>query len=128
MSTGRILIVDDEASLLLVMEKYLKRLGYAVDACRTGEDAWRLYETEPSSYALVLADIVLPKMSGEELLRRMLQLNPELRVLICSGYPYDAASLEAPTEEQVGSLQKPFSPKMLAEAVDRLLGPPAPRE
>jgi DNA-binding NtrC family response regulator len=117
---GRILIVDDEPSLLGVMEQYLRRLKYEVTACRSGQQAWKLFESDPESYALVLADIVMPNLSGEQLLNRMLELNPRICILVCSGYPFDPSSLPVPPE-RVGFLQKPFAPRMLVEMVQRLL-------
>lgn len=118
---GRILIVDDELSLLVVLEQYLGRLGYQVSACRSGQQAWELFESRPADFSLVLADIVMPEMSGHEMLVRMLELNPDIRILICSGYPFDISILPAAAHQQVGFLQKPFTPKMLAAAVEQLL-------
>jgi DNA-binding NtrC family response regulator len=118
---GRLLIVDDELSLLAVLEQYLSRLGYQVSACRSGQQAWELFESQPSAYSLVMADIVMPEMSGQEMLLRMLELNPDIRILICSGYPFDVSTLPATTHQQIGFLQKPFTPKMLAEEIVRLL-------
>jgi two-component system, cell cycle sensor histidine kinase and response regulator CckA len=117
----RILVVDDEQSLLVVMEQYLRRLGHAVVACRSGLEAWELFERDPGSFTLVLADITLPEMSGAELLGRMLQLNPRACVLICSGYPFDMATLPAVYQRQIAFLQKPFTPRMLADSIARLL-------
>lgn len=113
-------MVDDELSLLIVMEQYLTRLGHRVIACRSGEEAWRKFEPDPSSFAMVIADITMPDMTGQELLQRMLALNPSLRVLICSGYPFDLATLPASAQQRAAYLQKPFTPKMLAEAIERL--------
>ena len=127
---GRILVVDDELSLLIVMEQYLKRLGYDVVACRSGQQAWEAFEPQPLAFKLVLADITMPEMSGTELLLRMLRLNPGIGIVICSGYPFDITSLPESAHQQVGFLQKPFTPKMLAEAVEALVGKPegAPEE
>jgi DNA-binding NtrC family response regulator len=118
--TGRILIVDDELPLLRVMTQYLSRLGYAVAACHSGREAWAAFSAEPSAYTMVLADMTMPEMSGQELLSRMIGRNPGLSMLICSGYPFDPASIPA-APDQIGFLQKPFTPKMLAEAVAKLL-------
>ncbi len=118
---GRILIVDDELSLLVVLEQYLSRLGYEVSACRSGQQAWELFERQPSAYSLVLADIVMPEMSGPEMLVRMLELNSGICILICSGYPFDISTLPATAHQQIGFLQKPFTPKMLAGAIEQLL-------
>jgi two-component system, cell cycle sensor histidine kinase and response regulator CckA len=117
----RILVVDDEQSLLIVMEQYLRRLGHDVVACRDGREAWDLFERDPLSFTLVLADITLPEMSGPELLARMLQLNPRACILICSGYPFDMATLPQTYQRQTGFLQKPFTPRMLAASIERLL-------
>jgi DNA-binding NtrC family response regulator len=117
----RILVVDDEQSLLVVMEQYLRRLGHSVVACRSGLEAWEVFEREPTSYTLVLADITLPEMSGAELLARMLQLNPSACILICSGYPFDMSTLPAVYQRQIAFLQKPFTPRMLADSIARLL-------
>jgi DNA-binding NtrC family response regulator len=117
----RILVVDDEQSLLIVMEQYLRRLGHAVVACRSGLEAWEAFQREPASFTLVLADITLPEMSGADLLARMLQLNPRACILICSGYPFDMSTLPAVYLRQIAFLQKPFTPRMLADSVGRLL-------
>lgn len=118
---GKILIVDDEAALLVVMEQYLRRLGYQVSACRSGGEAWSRFEPNPSEYGLVVADITMPEMSGHEMLQRMIHLNPGVRILICSGYPFDIETLPAAVHGRVDVLQKPFTPKMLSEAIERLL-------
>ncbi len=120
-SAGTILIVDDERSLLTVMEQYLRRLHYEVVACVSGKEAWERFSAHPSDYSLVLADIVMPDMSGREMLLRMLERNPNVGILICSGYPFDLATLPAEYQGQVGFLQKPFSPRMLADAVQKLI-------
>ena len=117
----RILVVDDEQSLLVVMEQYLLRLGYSVVACRSGTEAWEIFEHDPSSFTLVLADITLPGMSGAEMLERALKLNARVRVLVCSGYPFDMSVLPAEYLRQIAFLQKPFTPRMLAESIGRLI-------
>jgi len=114
-------VVDDEQSLLLVMEQYLRRLGHSVVACRSGLEAWEVFEQDPTSFTLVLADITLPEMSGAELLARMLRLNPRACILVCSGYPFDMSTLPAVYQRQIGFLQKPFTPRMLADCIARLL-------
>ncbi len=113
--------MDDEQSLLTVMTQYLQRLGYDVVACHNASEAWDAFSIDPLSFLLVLADVTLPEMSGTELLLRMLTLNPNLAMLICSGYPFDMTALPENVREHVSFLQKPFTPRMLADAVERLL-------
>lgn len=112
----RLLIVDDEAPLLDLLKRYLERLGYEVDTALTPEDALARFEANPKGYACVLTDLTLPGMSGEELVERMRRKNPKQPAIISSGYAYE------PQGKGVGFLQKPYLPKMLAEAVEEMLG------
>ncbi len=122
MSAARILLVDDEIPLLQLLEKYLQRLGYEVEAHSKSEDALRSFEAGPARYDLVIADLGLPGMPGDSMLIRMLEIQPSIPILICSGSPSFASNLPTTMEKQVGFLQKPFVPRMLSEAIDRLLG------
>jgi DNA-binding NtrC family response regulator len=115
MADTRLLLVDDEPALADLLKKYLARLGYEVDVCTTSEDALALFDADPDRYALVLTDLSLPRINGEEMLGRMRVRNPGLRALISSGYPYQPAS------QHTGFLQKPFLPKMLADEIEKML-------
>ncbi len=115
MVAARLLLVDDEPGLLDLLKKYLERLGYEVDACTTAEDALSRFNADPSRYALVLTDLTLPGINGEEMLNRMRERNPRLPAIVSSGYPY------APQSPHTGSLQKPYVPKMLAGLIEKKL-------
>ena len=121
MPAARILLVDDEIPLLQLLEKHLQRLGYAVETHSTSLDALRHFEAAPGSYDLVIADLGMPDMPGDTMLTRMLEIQPELLILVCSGSPFFVSSLPSALASQVAFLQKPFAPKMLAEAIERLL-------
>src|SRR5271166_3827902 len=109
----RLLLVDDEAPLLELLKKYLERLGYEVDACTAPEEALVLFEADPRRYALVLTDLSLPRMNGEEMLDRMRTRHARLRAIVSSGYSYH------PRSKNVIFLQKPYLPKMLAETIEK---------
>jgi DNA-binding NtrC family response regulator len=111
----RLLLVEDEPALADLLKKYLERMGYRVDACTHPEDALGLLDAHPESYALLVTDLTLPSMSGEELVTRSRQRAPHLRVIIASGYPYE------PRLAGVEFLQKPFLPNLLAQAIERAL-------
>jgi DNA-binding NtrC family response regulator len=117
----RILLVEDEVSLIQLLEKYLNRLGYEVEAHTVSTDALHRFEAAPRTYDLVIADLGMPDLPGDTLLTRMLEIRPELRILICSGSPFFISNLPKALEQQVAFLQKPFVPKMLAEAIAQLL-------
>jgi len=73
---------------------------------------------------LVLVDLNLPEMSGSELVLELLRLNPNQPVLLLSGYPFDLSVIPAELGAKVRFLQKPFSPKALAEAVMAMMQEP----
>ncbi len=112
---GRILIVDDEASLLSLLQRYLERLGYEVETAANAEDALARFASGPERYACVLTDLNLPTMGGEEMLELMRAIRPGLPALISSGLPYE------PRSAGTGFLQKPYLPVMLIEELERIL-------
>ena len=112
----RLLLVDDEPALLELLTKYLERLGYQVEACSSGEEAIACFDEDPQRYDLVLTDLTLGGMSGEEMLAQMQSRHPGLRAIISSGYPH------VPKSKKVVFLQKPFVPRMLADAIEKLTG------
>jgi two-component system, cell cycle sensor histidine kinase and response regulator CckA len=122
MSLGRILVVEDEPGLLRVLVRYLARLGYeAVAAARAGE-ALESFRADPTGFAAVLTDLSLPDMRGEDLVVRLRGLNPTLAVLVASGNPSALARNAAPVGARTVFLEKPFTPRMLSDALDELLG------
>ena len=125
---ARILLVEDEQPLLQLIQKYLQRLGFEVEIYAKSLEALRSFEAAPDRYQMVIADLGMPDMPGDTLLTRMLEIRPDLRILVCSGSPFFIENLPSTLQQQVAFLQKPFIPKMLAEAVERLLvqGPRGP--
>ncbi len=115
MGGARILLVDDEAPLLDLLKRYLERLGYEVEACLSPAEALARFEADQAGYSLVLTDLTLPGMSGDQMLKQMRERAPKLRAIVASGYPYD------PPGKRTGFLQKPFLPKMLADMIEEML-------
>jgi CheY-like chemotaxis protein len=115
MAAARLLLVDDEPALLELLKTYLERLGYQVDGRADPQEAISLFEGDPRRYALVLTDLTLPGINGEEMITRMRVLNPGLLAIVSSGYPYE------PRGKQIVFLQKPYVPKMLADSIEKLL-------
>jgi len=120
-SPVKILLVEDEPPLLQLIEKYLQRLGFQVETHLKSFDALRNFEAAPNGYDMVIADLGMPDLPGDTLLTRMLEIRPDLRILVCSGSPFFIENLPRSLQQQVAFLQKPFVPKMLAEAVQNLL-------
>jgi DNA-binding NtrC family response regulator len=116
-----ILVVDDEPQLLRLMQAFLERLGYRVEGFGNAADALRRFESSPAGFDVLIADLTLPDMPGQELAISMFRANPSLRVLICSGYPFELGTLPDDMRPKAAVLQKPFVPKMLAKSIEDLL-------
>ncbi len=114
----KILLVDDEVSLSKLLASFLERLGHEVTVAASGEEGLVRFAAE--GFDAVIADLTLPGISGDEMVRQMLAAVPTQPVIISSGYPYSAEALPAATKRQIEVLQKPYLPKMLAEALQRI--------
>ena len=120
-ATARILLVDDDPSLLKMMGVYLGRLGYSVTLADSTEKAWAEVEEAPSGYDVAVLDGSMPGLSMQDLALKMLRANPSLCVVAASGYAMDTTAMEAAAPGRVAVLQKPFPPEMLVAAVRRML-------
>src|SRR5450756_2859284 len=103
-AASRILIVDDEPSLLKMLSAYLWRLGYAVVAAGSTEKAWAEVEAAPHAFALAVLDATMSGIRMEDLAARMLAAHPRLCVIAASGYPVDIAVLQAAAPGRVMSV------------------------
>lgn len=122
------MVIDDDPALLGFTCKYLTRLGYSVVPYRSAEEAWRQFEAPAIEYSLALIDVSMPGLSGEQLSGMMLRSKPEVRVILMSGYPFDTQRLPGASPDRVAFLHKPFTPAMLAETVNRLIGQGSPSD
>jgi DNA-binding NtrC family response regulator len=123
---AKILVVDDEPALLESMRSYLSRLGHMVTAFRSATSAWEYFAANPFAFSVVIIDMTLDGMTGAELIREVLDRNPEIAVLATSGYPWSLENLGVRHGVRLERLQKPFTPRMLVEALEHLLSPPFP--
>ena len=122
MSEPRILVVDDEIAIREMMRDILESNGYAVVMASNGVEALEVYRQEWGRLALVLLDMVMPKMGGLEAFRRILGMDRSARVLLCSGYADNAQAQLAIREGAVGFFPKPFTMSELLTRVRRVLG------
>ena len=118
---ARIMVIDDDPMLLGFTCKYLSRLGYSVAPYRSAEEAWRAFQAPAADYSLVVIDLSMPGIPGEQLSQMMLSANPGIRLILTSGYPFDMEKLPGAAPDRMAFLHKPFTPAMLAETVERLL-------
>jgi PAS domain S-box-containing protein len=122
-----ILMVEDETSILELVEALLTRLGYRVITAGTPADAIQRVETLDGKIDLLITDVVLPEMNGRDLAERIGRLKPGLKCLFISGYTANAIAHHGVLNEGVAFLQKPFSMKDLADKVRDVLDETAGR-
>jgi PAS domain S-box-containing protein len=84
--TERILLVDDEILLCEMGKEVLERLGYRVTMCSSSVDALKTFRNAPDEFDLVMTDQTMPGMTGSELAEQILQIRPEIPIILCTGY------------------------------------------
>jgi two-component system cell cycle sensor histidine kinase/response regulator CckA len=121
-----ILLVEDDEAVRELTEMVLQSYGYHVLVAEEPTHAQELSDTPGQNIALVLTDVVMPSMSGRELVRRLTDKHPHLRVLYMSGYTDNVITSGGVLEPGLAFLQKPFTPASLASKVREVLDAPAP--
>jgi PAS domain S-box-containing protein len=119
--TGTILLVDDEEMVLEVGERFLKVMGYQVLTARDGREAIEVYKKHRDTIDLVLLDIIMPNMKGGEVFDRLKEINPEVKVLLSSGYSIDGEASKILERGCSGFIQKPFDMNQLSQSIGALL-------
>jgi CheY-like chemotaxis protein len=119
-----ILLVEDEPAVRELTRMVLSDRGYSVIEAQNAEDAVRLTRKHGAKIHLLLTDVVMPGMSGHDLAQRLTEQHPNLRVLYMSGYTYNIFAENEALEEGLSFLQKPFTPKALAQKVREVLDSP----
>jgi len=114
---GTILVVDDERLMRVVARRVLEGIGLTVMEAVDGEHGIAMFEANAREIALVLLDLTMPRLGGEEVLERIRASHPTLPVVIASGYDHADALARIPDDEYTQFLQKPFSVQALRELV-----------
>lgn len=117
----RILLVEDRSELRRTTARVLRRAGYDVVSAESGESGLSIATSSEAPFDLLVADVVLPNMSGGELAAAVTTARPEVLVLYISGYAEDDLARHGVSTSQAAFLAKPFSPNALLHAVRKLL-------
>jgi PAS domain S-box-containing protein len=118
-----ILLVDDEAMIRNLGRMILERYGYRVLLAEDGVEALNLYRGKPEEISLVVLDLTMPHLSGREVLQKLLEIDPNVRVLLASGYSAEHA-IDFESDRIVGFVGKPYRPDDLARHVRSALDKP----
>jgi two-component system cell cycle sensor histidine kinase/response regulator CckA len=119
--TGTVLIVDDEVYLRRAARSILEHYGFAVIEAESGDRALEVYEEAKGSIVAVLLDMTMPGISGEETFRRLRQIDPEVTVILSSGYNEIEATRRFTSKGLAGFLQKPYTAGQLGEYVAQVI-------
>ncbi len=119
--TETILLAEDEQDVREVAREFLESGGYTVIEARDGAEALKRVEKYEDAIDLLVTDMVMPGMTGQELSTRLLESRPEIRVLYMSGYSERAAVDSARGDSSMRLLSKPFSRWALLRAVHEIL-------
>jgi PAS domain S-box-containing protein len=118
---GNVLVIDDEEIVRQTAVHTLKRYGYEPAVANNGAEALDLFKQDPHGFALVLLDLTMPVMGGEETLRRMRLLNSDVRVILSSGFNEVEAIQRFTGKGLAGFLQKPYTSMALVQKLHEVL-------
>jgi PAS domain S-box-containing protein len=115
-----VLLVDDEEMIRKVGGAILRRYGYEVLLAEDGQRAVEVYRDQRDRIDLVILDLTMPRLSGRDAVRRLLEVNPAVRVLFASGYSAEQLT-DADQRRALGFVNKPYRPEELAQVVRTVL-------
>ena len=119
--SGTVLLVDDEEIILDVSKDLLESIGYQVIIARSGEEAIEAYKGSKDDIDIVLLDISMPGIGGGETYNRLKEINPDIKVLLSSGFSIDGEAYQILARGCNGFIQKPFKMNELSGKLNEIL-------
>jgi CheY-like chemotaxis protein len=123
---GTILVIDDEEMVQRTLKAALERYGYTVLAASGGREGIDILKEKQNGVSLVLLDMTMPGMSGEDTLKAIIAMRADVPVIATSGYN-EMEALRRFGEGLSGFIQKPYTPRALAEKISGVLSGAGPR-
>jgi len=117
----KVLLVDDEEGTIQVEELMLKQLGYSVLSAKSGKEAIELYKKNMMDLDLVALDMIMPEMSGRDTFEQLKKINPDVKILLVSGYRFNQQIDELMDMGCRGFIQKPFDIVQLSQKIRDVL-------
>ncbi|MDB6111155.1 MAG: multi-sensor hybrid histidine kinase [Pedosphaera sp.] len=122
---GRVLVMDDEVDILTLVREMLQMMGYEVETARDGAEALQRYQAAKQSdqaFAAVIMDLTVPEgMGGKEAIRRLKELDPQVRAIVSSGYSYDPVMANFQEYGFSGVIPKPYVMEDLARVLSEVI-------
>ncbi|MBI4689187.1 MAG: response regulator [Nitrospirae bacterium] len=121
--SGTILVIDDENNVRELCKDFLSPLGYDVLLAASGYDGINIFRETREKIALVVLDMIMPKMGGSEVFQTLKTINPEVKILLCSGYSQNGfAGIESLLKRGAnGFIQKPFTRQDISLAIKKAI-------
>jgi len=119
--SGTILFVDDEEMIISLGKEILEKLGYNVLLANGGGDALQVYKNNRGKIDLVILDMIMPDLSGNIVFEKMREIDPDVRVLLSSGYSINGQAAEIIKKGCCGFIQKPFNIIKLSNIIDKIM-------
>jgi CheY-like chemotaxis protein len=116
-----LLVADDDPALLELTVKVLEQFGYTVKTAGDGFDAVNVFNENQESIALVILDVIMPKMSGKEAFDEILKIRPDTKAIFVSGYTAEIMHKRGMLDESLEFLAKPLRPLELLQKVRKVL-------
>ena len=116
-----ILLIDDEEMVINISEMMLKRLGYRVLKAHSGYEGLQLFEENKSKIDLIISDLEMPKMNGEEVMDKIREIDPQIKVMLSSGALTDADEKNVVNKGFNGFIKKPYNMNTLCEKMAEII-------
>jgi len=116
-----ILLVDDEAIIVDVSKRMLEKLGYKIVIARDGREAIEIYKDNRTKIHIVILDMIMPGTGGSKAYDKLKEINPDIKVLLSSGYSINGKAREILDRGCNGFIQKPFNLKQLSQKIREIL-------
>jgi PAS domain S-box-containing protein len=117
----RILFIDDEESLVKIGHQRLEWLGYKVEATISPIEALKLFRSQPDQFDLVITDLTMPKMTGDKLVKEILNIRSDIPIILCTGFSEKIDEKKSKAIGASGYLEKPHNKRDLAKIVRKVL-------
>ncbi|MFC1563545.1 PAS domain S-box protein [candidate division KSB1 bacterium] len=116
-----ILVVDDEKNVRAMAKRILNEMGYKVYLAENGLEAVKIFREKKNEIDLVLLDMIMPEMAGKETNRELRKIDPDVRIILSSGYAQNGKAMEILNEGVLDFIQKPFRIKELSRIINMIL-------
>jgi len=119
-----ILIIDDEEMVVEITERMLQKIGYKIIKAKSGHEGLKLFQTHRNRIDLIICDMIMPIMDGLELVHRLREIAPCVKVLLSSGSLKDEDEKDVVRRGFNGLIKKPYKMNDLSEKIGKILQSP----